>query len=45
MSKMVSSSFDWLGNVSYLHLHGAVNDATGRILALYFEKKKLQKLL
>lgn len=38
--QMDASSFDWLGNGSYLHLHGAVDDATGRILALYFEKEE-----
>jgi len=38
--QMDASSFDWLGNGSYLHLHGAVDDATGRILALHFEKEE-----
>ena len=38
--KWDASIFDWLGNVSYLHLHCAINDATGRILALYFEKEE-----
>lgn len=40
MVQMDASSFDWLGNGSYLHLHGAVDDATGRILALHFEKEE-----
>ncbi|MGI6449417.1 MAG: ISNCY family transposase [Desulfitobacteriia bacterium] len=37
---MDASSFDWLCNGSYLHLHGAIDDATGRILALHFEKEE-----
>jgi transposase InsO family protein len=40
MIQMDASSFDWLANGSYLHLHGAVDDATGRILALHFEKEE-----
>ena len=40
MIQMDASSFDWLNNGSYLHLHGAVDDATGRILALHFEKEE-----
>ncbi len=40
MVQMDTSSFDWLGSGSYLHLHGAVDDATGRILALHFEKEE-----
>jgi transposase len=40
MAQMDASSFDWLGNGSYLHLHGAIDDATGRILALYFDKEE-----
>ncbi len=40
MAQMDASKFDWLGNGSYLHLHGAVDDATGRILALHFEKEE-----
>ncbi|HHV42061.1 MAG TPA: ISNCY family transposase [Clostridiaceae bacterium] len=40
MVQMDASKFDWLGNGSYLHLHGAVDDATGRILALHFEKEE-----
>lgn len=38
--QMDASSFDWLGNGSYLHLHGAVDDATGRIMALHFDKEE-----
>ena len=40
MIQMDASSFDWFGNGSYTHLHGAVDDATGRILALHFEKEE-----
>ena len=40
MIQMDASKFDWLGNGSYLHLHGAVDDATGRILALYLTKEE-----
>ena len=40
MAQMDASSFDWLGDNSYLHLHGALDDATGRILALHFEKEE-----
>jgi transposase len=40
MIQMDASSFDWLSNGAYLHLHGAVDDATGRILALHFEKEE-----
>jgi len=40
MVQMDASKFDWLGDGSYLHLHGAVDDATGRILALHFEKEE-----
>lgn len=40
MAQMDASQFDWLGNGSYLHLHGAVDDATGRILALHFEQEE-----
>lgn len=40
MIQMDASSFDWLGDGSYLHLHGAVDDATGRVLALHFEKEE-----
>ena len=40
LAQMDASSFDWLGNGSYLHLHGAVDDATGRILALHFDKEE-----
>jgi transposase len=40
MIQMDASSFDWLGNGAYLHLHGAVDDATGRVLALHFDKEE-----
>lgn len=40
MAQMDASKFDWLSNGSYLHLHGAIDDATGRILALHFEKEE-----
>ncbi|MFW0861852.1 MAG: hypothetical protein AAGT88_07195 [Dethiobacter sp.] len=40
MIQMDASRFDWLSNGSYLHLHGAVDDATGRSLALHFEKEE-----
>lgn len=35
-----ASKFDWLSNGSYLHLHGAIDDATGTILALSFAKEE-----
>ena len=38
--QMDASIFDWLSNGSYYHLHGAIDDATGKILALYFEKEE-----
>ena len=40
MAQMDASTFDWLGTGSYLHLHGAIDAATGRILALHFEKEE-----
>jgi transposase len=40
MAQMDASKFDWLDNGSYLHLHGAIDDATGRILALHFDKEE-----
>lgn len=40
MAQMDASKFDWLGNGSYLHLHGAVDDATGRVLALHLEQEE-----
>lgn len=40
LAEMDASSIDWLGTGSYLHLHGAVDDATGRILALHFEEEE-----
>jgi len=38
--QMDASSFDWFGNGSYLHLHGAIDDATGKVLALSFDKEE-----
>ena len=38
--QMDASKFDWLSNGSYLHLHGAIDDATGRVLALHFETEE-----
>lgn len=38
--QMDASPFDWLGNGTRLHLHGALDDATGRILALYFDREE-----
>lgn len=40
LAQMDASKFDWLNNGSYLHLHGAVDDATGRVLALHFAKEE-----
>jgi len=40
MAQMDASKFDWLCNDSYLHLHGAIDDATGRILGLHFAKEE-----
>lgn len=40
LAQMDASYYDWLSDGSYLHLHGAIDDATGRILALYFEKEE-----
>lgn len=40
MAQMDASSFDWLSDGSYSHLHGAIDDATGRILALHLEKEE-----
>jgi transposase len=35
-----ASKFDWFGDSSYAHLHGAIDDATNRPLALYFTKEE-----
>lgn len=35
-----ASKFDWFGDGSYAHLHGAIDDATNRVLALYFTKEE-----
>lgn len=40
MAQMDASSFDWLSNGTYLHLHGAVDDATDKVLALHLEKEE-----
>ena len=40
LAQMDASRFDWLGNGSYLHLHGAVDDATGRLLGLHFDQEE-----
>jgi len=40
LAQMDASKHDWLSNGSYLHLHGAVDDATGRILALHFDREE-----
>lgn len=37
MVQVDASPFDWLGNGSMLALHGAIDDATGKILALWLE--------
>jgi hypothetical protein len=37
MVQIDASPFDWLGNGSMLALHGAIDDATGKILALWLE--------
>lgn len=38
--EMDASSFDWLSNGTRLHLHGALDDATGKILALHLEEQE-----
>ncbi len=40
MAQMDASFFDWLSNGAYLHLHGAIDDATGTILALHIEQEE-----
>lgn len=40
LGQMDASSHDWLSNGSYLHLHGAIDDATGKIQALHFEQEE-----
>jgi hypothetical protein len=37
MVQIDASPFDWLGNGSMLSLHGAIDDATGKIFALWLE--------
>lgn len=38
--QMDASAFDWLGNGSNLSLHGALDDATGRVLALHLAERE-----
>lgn len=38
--QMDASKHDWLSNGSYLHLHGCIDDATGKVLGLYFAKEE-----
>ena len=40
MAQMDASSYDWLSNDSYLQLHGSIDDATGKVLALHFEQEE-----
>ena len=35
-----ASQYDWFGDGSYAHLHGAIDDATNKVLALYFTKEE-----
>lgn len=38
--QMDASKHDWLSNGSYLHLHGCIDDARSKVLALYFDKEE-----
>lgn len=38
--QMDASRFDWLSTGSLLHLHGAIDDATGKVLALHLEQEE-----
>ena len=38
--QMDASPFDWLGNGEMVSLHGAIDDATGTVLSLRFEKNE-----
>lgn len=40
LAQMDASQFDWLSDGSVLHLHGAVDDATGKPLALFFDTQE-----
>lgn len=35
-----ASKYDWFGDGTYAHLHGAIDDATNKVLALYFTKEE-----
>lgn len=35
-----ASKYDWFGDGIYAHLHGAIDDATNKVLALYFTKEE-----
>lgn len=35
-----ASRFDWFSDGTYAHLHAAIDDATNRVLALYFTKEE-----
>lgn len=35
-----ASKYDWFGDGSYAHLHAAIDDATDKVLALYFTKEE-----
>lgn len=35
-----ASKHDWFGDGSYAHLHAAIDDATDKVLALYFTKEE-----
>lgn len=43
MAQMDASPFDWLVDGQILHLHGVIDDATGRVLALYLDKEETFK--
>ena len=38
--QMDASMFDWFSDGNYYHLHGAIDDATGTILGLFFTKEE-----
>ena len=40
LAQIDASKHDWFENGSYCHLHGAIDDATSTITALYFEKEE-----
>lgn len=35
-----ASRYDWFGDGSYAHLHGAIDDATNQVVGLYFTKEE-----